>query len=813
MQSSTRNTVIAVALCVAIFIGWKYVQDMIWPPPPKPQPAPLTEVQANALLLGGAALAAADPAPAVFAVGGPAVSLAQRLPPDPPPTRAEAVALVGGAAFIGHLHVPKPRPASERPELVALGHGDNPYALRVLLTTQGGAVQRVVLSHFEQADREGLRVLGPDGKPKPLPLVPGVRVAQADTIRGQRDIPVPDIESVVADGGRGRVPEDKLFALDHPSFALFHYEQPGDDRPLDTLGREMWTVKSVENDPAADEQRVVFEKSLGDPFFVTVTKTFALKRRDYHVGLTVDVKRQEKKRGLPFRYQIVGARGLPIEGEWYTSVYREAIVGTIDKSGTARRTIEAPQEIRMTEGGERHASSPDRPIRLAGTKIQYFAAMLAVSDVQAEGVKPDFIQYARTTPEGLPFDTHGVPVKEKPFLDDMTVRVIAAPVDADKSATHQYVLYNGPAKVRLLRQLKGEKAVPDDVVDRYLDKLHLDVMTDAPMPNFFGRVANTLFWSDLVVGFTNIIHSLLGFLHGIVGDLGVSIILITVLVRGLLYPLSRRQQYNSKMMQDKMAKMAPELKALQEKYGSDFQRMNQEKMLLYRKHGVNPFSAMGGCLLVILQMPVFMGLYYALQENVLFRSDGFLWMPNLAAPDMLVFWTEKIPWISTPDNLGSMIYLGPYLNVLPLIAVALMMVQQNKMMPTSADPQVQAQMKMMKYMMIFFGVMFYKVPAGLCIYFILSTTWGLAERKFMPKPKPPAPDDGDDPDEEPAELGWWGKKKQGWRDKWKRLLEEAQKNQELRRDGRPPEPPAQRGGAGGGTRETGGGGKKKKHKK
>ena len=95
-----------------------------------------------------------------------------------------------------------------------------------------------------------------------------------------------------------------------------------------------------------------------------------------------------------------------------------------------------------------------------------------------------------------------------------------------------------------------------------------------------------------------------------------------------------------------------------------------------QEHGINPSAMMGGCLLLLVQMPVFMGLYYALQESVFFRLEPFLWMPNLAAPDMLVRWGESIPWISAPDDLGGMLYLGPYFNLLPLIAVALMLYMQ-----------------------------------------------------------------------------------------------------------------------------------------
>jgi YidC/Oxa1 family membrane protein insertase len=170
-------------------------------------------------------------------------------------------------------------------------------------------------------------------------------------------------------------------------------------------------------------------------------------------------------------------------------------------------------------------------------------------------------------------------------------------------------------------------------------------------------------------------------------------------------------------------------------------------MELYRKQGVSPF---GTCWFMFLQMPIFMGLYYALQESITFRLApfqplGFLgvtWIENLAAPDMLWEWGQSIPWLTSPDAYGGFLYLGPYLNLLPIIAVALMIMQQKMMTPPPTDEQQEMQQKMMKYMMVFMGLMFYKVASGLCIYFIASSLWGFAERKLLPKKKPTTPTEG-----------------------------------------------------------------------
>jgi membrane protein insertase Oxa1/YidC/SpoIIIJ len=137
-------------------------------------------------------------------------------------------------------------------------------------------------------------------------------------------------------------------------------------------------------------------------------------------------------------------------------------------------------------------------------------------------------------------------------------------------------------------------------------------------------------------------------------------------------------------------------------------------------------------------MPIFMGLYFALQESIQFRLGSFwpTWITNLAAPDMLLYWGRSIPLISRDTDFGGFLYLGPYLNILPIIAVALMVVHQKLVMPPPATKEEEMQQKIMRYMMIFMGIFFYKIAAGLCIYIITSTLWGFAERKMLPKAKP-----------------------------------------------------------------------------
>ena len=156
---------------------------------------------------------------------------------------------------------------------------------------------------------------------------------------------------------------------------------------------------------------------------------------------------------------------------------------------------------------------------------------------------------------------------------------------------------------------------------------------------------------------------------------------------------------------------------------------------LYRKHDFNPMS---GCMLAVVQLPIFMGLYRSLMINVELRqapliSEAIRWCSNLAAPDMLFRWAD---WSAMPSFLTAykgFMSLGPYLNILPIFTVGLMILQQQMFMPPATDEQTQMQQKMMKYMMILIGYAFYTVPSGLCLYIISSSLWGIAEKKLLPK--------------------------------------------------------------------------------
>ncbi|MFM7117983.1 MAG: YidC/Oxa1 family insertase periplasmic-domain containing protein [Planctomycetota bacterium] len=230
--------------------------------------------------------------------------------------------------------------------------------------------------------------------------------------------------------------------------------------------------------------------------------------------------------------------------------------------------------------------------------------------------------------------------------------------------------------------------------------------------------------------FSKFICWLLTFLYKITFSFsyGLAIILLTVLVRLLMIPLSRKAALNAQMMQ----LLAPEMKAIADKYKDDMEKRSQAQRELFKKHKYNPF---GGCFLVFLQLPVFIGLYRGLSVDIALRDQplipGMRWCSNLAAPDSLLYWKD---WM--PSFLGAETgWFGPWFNLLPVFTVILFLIQQKMFTPPAIDEQQAVAQKTMNFMMVIMAVMFFKVPAGLCLYFITSSLWGIAERKLLPKPK------------------------------------------------------------------------------
>jgi YidC/Oxa1 family membrane protein insertase len=206
----------------------------------------------------------------------------------------------------------------------------------------------------------------------------------------------------------------------------------------------------------------------------------------------------------------------------------------------------------------------------------------------------------------------------------------------------------------------------------------------------------------------------------------IPIIIITILVRCLMIPFSRRAALNAQMMQF----LQPQMKAIKEKYPDNMQQQAAAQQELFKKHNYKP---LGGCFMGFIQLPVFLGLYRGLSLDIALRDQplipGLEWCSNLSGPDQLMYWKH---WL--PTWLGESGWFGPFLNILPLVTMVLFLVQQKMFTPPAVDEQQKMMQKMMSFMMLFMAIMFFKVPAGLCVYFVTSSIWAILEKKLLPKP-------------------------------------------------------------------------------
>ncbi|MFM7245656.1 MAG: YidC/Oxa1 family insertase periplasmic-domain containing protein [Planctomycetaceae bacterium] len=716
-----RRTIQFFVVSLGIILASQALQAWLFPKPPKP--------------------AVEEPAAGeVASAGGASTSAAE--------TPAATGELVGDPA--------EPSAAAGR-ERRTLGSLD-PAASRMLvtLTSRGAAVERIELADekfHDQDDRAGhlghlaasavaggcrVGVVGPgtpaaraglkagdviaaiDGTPTPDPdalrsLLAGTRSGRSvrlDVIRGGETLPLDarldrrPLEVVRPEYKTAPVADPDASPHDPLSFRLSLESLDARTRPPEPLaeipGLDLADV-DWQVDDGGDPTRVRFTRTL--PGGLTLAKEYRLAtgaeaEGDAGYGLELTVELKATGKDAIVAYALDGPTGLPTEGWWYAQrvsrdwgslAVRDVAVRFVGKQGAIT------SGLKIADGKLDHPSSrigEGTPLSFAGVDALYFASALIPDQTGAE--KPALA-------EVRPIAVGEVPAAARKKLVNVTSRLVSEDlvIPAGGAATHRYRIFAGPKRPDLLKQY----GVPDSGMD------------DLVYYGWFGWVARPMI---------AILHAL----HAVIGNYGIAILLLTVLVRGAMFPVSRKQALSSQKMQE----LQPEMKAINEKYADDPVKKTQATQELWRKHNYNP---MGGCLLVFIQVPIFMGLYRSLATDVELRqaplfSSAIRWCSNLAAPDMLWNWSNYLPaFLTAPEG-----WLGPYLNLLPLVTIGLFLWQQKLFMPPAMDEQQKTQQQVMNYMMWFMALMFFKVPCGLCLYFIASSLWGIAERLWMPKTLP-----------------------------------------------------------------------------
>ncbi|MCP5020592.1 MAG: membrane protein insertase YidC [bacterium] len=301
---------------------------------------------------------------------------------------------------------------------------------------------------------------------------------------------------------------------------------------------------------------------------------------------------------------------------------------------------------------------------------------------------------------------------------------LALPAEGQRS-TWSYQIYAGPKE-----RSEFEAALP-----AHAQLLRKDL-------GFFDGIGTFLLW-------------ILNMFHGLVGNWGVSIILLTLTVRFALFPFNRRSQTAMAKHATKMKRVQPRINEIKEKYKKDPRKLREEQTKIMQSEGA--FPPLGGCLPPLVQIPIFFGLFSALRVAFDLRQGSFLWVHDLSMPDRLahINFDTHLPVIGVIE----------WFNILPILMVVLWVLQQ-KVMPKPTDPQAAQMQKMMMWMPVVFGVFLYHYAAGLSLYMVTSSLFGIFEytvvRKIWPLDETEAP-----------------KKTKGKLAKrWGTMMEEAQRMQE-----------------------------------
>ena len=247
-------------------------------------------------------------------------------------------------------------------------------------------------------------------------------------------------------------------------------------------------------------------------------------------------------------------------------------------------------------------------------------------------------------------------------------------------------------------------------------------------------------WGSLVKLFDEILKFSYGFTH----NYGISIILMTILIRLILYPLMQKQMVSMREMQ----KIQPLMKEVQERYKNNKEKLNQELMKLYKEHKVNP---MGGCLPLLIQMPILILLFQVLRVfeykdklgNII---GGFLWIPNQVEIILKDGVPKVVGGLAAPEQLIRLgdkgIFGIQYLGIMPFL-IGVSMFYQQKM--TTAPPttpgkeggSAEQTQKMMTIMMpLLIAFMSFTLPSGLTLYWLVSTLLGIGQQYFINKKIP-----------------------------------------------------------------------------
>lgn len=296
-----------------------------------------------------------------------------------------------------------------------------------------------------------------------------------------------------------------------------------------------------------------------------------------------------------------------------------------------------------------HKDTVFNGLKFLGLRDRYFCAIV-------EPEKPDYYT--------------GFIKKIKPQVSEIGLRSQELILGPHQEIEYKFHIYIGPQELKLINAIK---------------------------PEWAGAINYGTF--DFI---SQILLQLLEILYKLAHNWGVAIIILSILIYFMLYPLTLKQMRSMKKMQA----LQPLVEELRRNYKDNPQRLNKEIMALYSQHKINPLS---GCLPLLLQMPIFFALYQALMRSVVLKGASFLWIRDLSEPDRLFTLPLSLP------------ILGNEVNILPIVMTVGMFIQQKISTLSSGSVSAEQQKLMMIIMPLMFGLIFYHMPAGLVLYWLINS--------------------------------------------------------------------------------------------
>ncbi len=564
----------------------------------------------------------------------------------------------------------------------------NDYEFQVELTSRGAAINTVKLSEYFETD------LDKHAFNKDPDSYLQKRMENPEKYKGHYSILNP-----VASGGKSHLPlATKSITVKLPD------QEKGTVFKLDKLPwlvHEKPTVSADGKSQSASFKFTLYrsktsEEALENPI-LRVIKTYVVSKGDYSIAVSLKL---ENLSDMPLKVSLnqMGPSGLQREGT--RADVRQAAYGKLMAEDKKVETLLMPRKKLDPDDWPLNkietlgSSEKKDPVLWVGNINKFFGSMMYLvpsaaspETLQAPEYRARF--YLGAAQEG----------EERTYLTG--IRIPEIRLKAGQAKEVDFDLFAGP---------KSRKLFKDAGAHQLYRKLNYLGTIDFGSCCPIGSLPFGMMWLlDM-------------FSIATLGNYGLAIILLVVLVRVVLHPLTKKGQVSMMGMQ----KMGPEMQKLKEKYADDKETLQRETMRMYKEKGFTPFL---GCLPMLLQMPIWIALYTGLNAAIELRHAGLLpvWITDLAGPDALFTWSKELPLI------------GNTFNLLPILLCVAMFLQtkfnpQMSQTSATATDQQKQQQKMMKFMMpAMMLVFFYKAPSGLTLYIMASTFASVGEQFFIRK--------------------------------------------------------------------------------